>query len=221
MWLLWWTGCRHCRRLMPNVRTSRGRQHFACTTTIAICILYPNMYSTPQFTLANRSTALCLACSASLPPKNNDIHITNCCGRPICPTCIGNNSRLIAARPGRVPNRCRACRAGLTTHREQAPRDLLRVVHLSERAQLVLEPPEGIRLHPAGPARRHMGVRPVKFRAAQLAVDEGGQHVSEVAHRSRTRLSRCASAARNWARPRWMRLRTVPSFTPMVAAISS
>ena len=107
MWLLWWTGCRHCRRLMPNVRTSRGRQHFACTTTIAICILYPIMYSTPQFTLANRSTALCLACSASLPPKNNDIHITNCCGRPICPTCIGNNSRLTRYNP------CLACLEGV------------------------------------------------------------------------------------------------------------
>src|SRR6185437_14652625 len=41
-------------------------------------------------------------------------------------------------------------------------------------------------------------------------------------HRSRTRrsLSRCARAARSCARPRWIRLRTVPSFTPMVAAIS-
>jgi hypothetical protein len=33
--------------------------------------------------------------------------------------------------------------------------------------------------------------------------------------------ARCARASRSWARPRWMRERTVPSFTPSVAAISS
>ncbi len=32
---------------------------------------------------------------------------------------------------------------------------------------------------------------------------------------------RCARALRSWDRPRWMRERTVPSFTPRVAAISS
>ncbi|CAO0825802.1 hypothetical protein SMICM17S_08486 [Streptomyces microflavus] len=32
---------------------------------------------------------------------------------------------------------------------------------------------------------------------------------------------RCLSALRRCERPRWMRLRTVPSFTPRVAAISS
>ena len=32
---------------------------------------------------------------------------------------------------------------------------------------------------------------------------------------------RCSSAMRNCARPRWIRLRTVPSLTPRVAAISS
>lgn len=87
-----------------DVRTSHD---CVCTTTIAICILYPIMYSTPEFTLVNRNTALCLACSASLPPKNNDIHITKCCRRPICPTCIGNNSRLTRYNP------CLACLEGV------------------------------------------------------------------------------------------------------------
>jgi hypothetical protein len=35
-----------------------------------------------------------------------------------------------------------------------------------------------MRLHAAGTAGRDVGVRPVKFRAAELAVDEGGQQVS-------------------------------------------
>ncbi len=33
--------------------------------------------------------------------------------------------------------------------------------------------------------------------------------------------ARCARASRSWARPRWMRERTVPSLTPSVALISS
>ena len=70
---------------------------------------------------------------------------------------------------------------------------------LGERAQLVLEPPQRARLHPARAARRQVGIGPVQLRAAELAVDERGQQVSEVTHRSRTRrsLSRCARAARS------------------------
>ena len=63
-------------------------------------------------------------------------------------------------------------------HREQAPGHVAAIAHLGERAQLVLEPPERVRLYPAGAAGRDVGVRPVKFRAAELAVDEGGQQVS-------------------------------------------
>lgn len=87
-------------------------------------------------------------------------------------------------------------------------------------------------------ARREMRVRPVQLGAVQLAVDEGGQLLLEMAHGSPAAFPdpvvsgpgldtpeeggcRCARAVRSWARPRWMRLRTVPSFTPSVAAISS
>ena len=48
----------------------------------------------------DRTTALCLACSSSLPPSKtaNDastaIYITKCCQRPICPSCISSNPRL-------------------------------------------------------------------------------------------------------------------------------
>ena len=90
-------------------------------------------------------------------------------------------------------------RARLGSHREQAAGDLIGVAHLGERAQLELEPPERVRLHPAGAAGGQVGIGPVKLRAAELAVDERGQQVSEVTHRSRTRrsLSRCARAARS------------------------
>ncbi|KIK10115.1 hypothetical protein K443DRAFT_81248 [Laccaria amethystina LaAM-08-1] len=84
------------------------------------------MYSTPNPTLIDRNTALCLACSASLPPKNNDIHITNCCRRPICPTCIGNNSRLMRYNP------CLACLEGVDVivSRSQSRTSLLEVRNL-------------------------------------------------------------------------------------------
>lgn len=93
---------------------SRSRQHCVCTTTTAICILYPIMYSTPEFTHINRNTALCLACSASLPPRNNDIYITSCCRKPICPTCIENNSRLTRYNP------CLACLEGVDVSRSKS-----------------------------------------------------------------------------------------------------
>lgn len=57
--------------------------------------------------------ALCLACSSSLPPTRiktkskanlgaataDDIYITHCCGRPICPSCIAKNPRLARYNP--------------------------------------------------------------------------------------------------------------------------
>ena len=124
-------------------------------------------------------------------------------------------TRLPRQRPGRD-------RAILMGHREQPPgHRVIGGVELAEGAQLALEPPQLRGLGPAHVAPGQVRVGPVKLRPGQFPVDQGGDQRSEMAHRSRTRRSRCARAARSCARPRWMRLRTVPSFTPMVAAISS
>ncbi|KAG1750163.1 hypothetical protein EDB19DRAFT_1629171 [Suillus lakei] len=54
------------------------------------------------------STALCLTCSSSLPPKfDADLFITECCARPICPTCISSNPRLRSYNP------CLSCLGGV------------------------------------------------------------------------------------------------------------
>ena len=96
-----------------------------------------------------------------------------------------------------------------------------------------------------------MGEHPLAGVMAQLAVDQGGEPVSQMVlaarrgpdcdplTRSRPLLQarerpwrserrsarasgdRCCRALRSCERPRWIRLRTVPSFTPRVAAISS
>ena len=59
-------------------------------------------------TIHDRRTTLCLACSSSLPPKSADaIYTTNCCKRPICPSCIASNPRLARYDP------CLACLAGV------------------------------------------------------------------------------------------------------------
>jgi len=61
-----------------------------------------------QYTMVgNRSVDLCLACSSSLPPRARDIFLTQCCTRPICPTCLSSNPRL-----GRY-NPCLACLGGV------------------------------------------------------------------------------------------------------------
>jgi hypothetical protein len=53
-------------------------------------------------------TALCLACSSSLPPKSSHpIFTTTCCSRPICPSCITANPRLAQYDP------CLACLGGV------------------------------------------------------------------------------------------------------------
>ena len=91
----------------------------------------------------------------------------------------------------------------------------------------------GLELVAAGGAVGDVGEGAVAGLVAELAVDEGGDAGAEVAHGDRLRRpgshgrrrraggARCSSAARSWARPRWMRLRTVPSLMPSVAAISS
>ncbi|KAF9560471.1 hypothetical protein CPC08DRAFT_665341 [Agrocybe pediades] len=62
----------------------------------------------------DRNTTLCLACSSSLPPVRQissdelrKIHITKCCQRPICPSCIAVNPRLSRYDP------CLACLGGV------------------------------------------------------------------------------------------------------------
>lgn len=66
-------------------------------------------------------------------------------------------------------------RVRLAGHREETSGHVPAVGYLGERTQVVLELPEDVRLHATGTARRHVGVRPVKLRAAKLAIDEGGQ----------------------------------------------
>ncbi|KAI0368720.1 hypothetical protein BV20DRAFT_968785 [Pilatotrama ljubarskyi] len=55
------------------------------------------------------STALCLACSASLPPRKAEarVYYTPCCSRPICPLCVTTNPRLTRYNP------CLRCLAGV------------------------------------------------------------------------------------------------------------
>ena len=60
--------------------------------------------------LALSSVSLCLACSASLPPRTEDSKVfhTLCCSRPICPTCVAANPRLTRYNP------CLLCLAGVS-----------------------------------------------------------------------------------------------------------
>lgn len=74
--------------------------------------------------LIDRTTTLCLACSSSLPPLKspapstssfsakgqdaNALFITQCCQRPICPSCISLNPRLARYNP------CLVCLGGVS-----------------------------------------------------------------------------------------------------------
>ncbi|KAI0360123.1 hypothetical protein OH77DRAFT_1472199 [Trametes cingulata] len=55
------------------------------------------------------SISLCLACSASLPPRkvNAKLYYTQCCSRPICPNCVTSNPRLTRYNP------CLRCLGGV------------------------------------------------------------------------------------------------------------
>ena len=70
----------------------------------------------------NPNTTLCLACSSSLPPRfvqvigkppetslafSSEVYLTQCCRRPICPTCLTTNPRLARYNP------CLACLGGV------------------------------------------------------------------------------------------------------------
>ncbi|KZP31721.1 hypothetical protein FIBSPDRAFT_944792 [Athelia psychrophila] len=65
----------------------------------------------PVKTGLDRTTTLCLACSSSLPPlkagAEHSLFVTNCCRRPICPSCIASNPRLARYDP------CLACLGGV------------------------------------------------------------------------------------------------------------
>ena len=74
--------------------------------------------------IIDRTTTLCLACSSSLPPLKsptpssssfsakgqdaNALFITQCCQRPICPSCISSNPRLARYNP------CLVCLGGVS-----------------------------------------------------------------------------------------------------------
>ncbi len=79
---------------------------------------------------------------------------------------------------------------------------------------------EGIRLHQHGPMRRSGTSR---SRPRSRSPRHGDQNRIHAASAGRTGPpgARCGKACRSWRRPRWMRLRTVPSLIPRVAAISS
>lgn len=78
----------------------------------------------------SETAPLCLACSSSLPPRlwertlesakdgsaaspscsrrsSSELFLTQCCGRPICPSCVTSNPRLVRYNP------CLACLGGL------------------------------------------------------------------------------------------------------------
>ncbi|KAI9000553.1 hypothetical protein BD414DRAFT_430027 [Trametes punicea] len=59
---------------------------------------------------ASSSVPLCLACSASLPPRKTEekVYYTRCCSRPICPKCVSSNPRLTRYNP------CLRCLAGVS-----------------------------------------------------------------------------------------------------------
>ncbi|KDQ59058.1 hypothetical protein JAAARDRAFT_192612 [Jaapia argillacea MUCL 33604] len=66
--------------------------------------------NSPPQTPSNRmpNTTLCLACSSSLPPRLlSSVHITPCCSKPICPSCISTNPRLTRYNP------CLLCLGGV------------------------------------------------------------------------------------------------------------
>ncbi|KAL4254631.1 LysM domain-containing protein [Pleurotus pulmonarius] len=69
------------------------------------------------------ASALCLACSSSLPPRSHahEVFVTPCCGRPICPTCLKSNPRLARYDP------CLACLGGVdavASSRSQRPNNI-------------------------------------------------------------------------------------------------
>ncbi|KAI0064740.1 hypothetical protein BV25DRAFT_1822488 [Artomyces pyxidatus] len=57
----------------------------------------------------NANTILCLACSSSLPPRllREQLFLTRCCNRPICPSCLAKNPRLARYDP------CLVCLGGV------------------------------------------------------------------------------------------------------------
>ena len=115
--------------------------------------------------------------------------------------------------------------AGLATHHVAVPPEQRGIVHrpVGVGGQLVAEAPaasaEGDTRDagPHGAAHRDPGTARPSTGIRRLAT--GARSTSRAGRASLG--SRCARASRSWARPRWMRERTVPSFTPSVAAISS
>ncbi|KZT73125.1 hypothetical protein DAEQUDRAFT_762479 [Daedalea quercina L-15889] len=80
--------------------------------------------NSPRSPLIDPSTSLCLTCSSSLPPRKplasptspkvkpplpagDEIFLTECCRRPICPACVRANPRLVRYNP------CLRCLGGV------------------------------------------------------------------------------------------------------------
>src|SRR5450631_591993 len=130
--------------------------------------------------------------------------------------------------PGkRAPVPAQRNRAAGLADEHQPPRQRVADRRVRQAAHPLLQLAQRVDLRPALLARGQVRVRPVPLGGAELTVDKGRQVTSQVTHAGPPRLAsarrgrRCSSAVRSWARPRWIRLRTVPSFTPRVAAISS
>ncbi|KAG1771032.1 hypothetical protein EDD22DRAFT_769581 [Suillus occidentalis] len=65
------------------------------------------------------STTLCSTCSSCLPSKADaDLFMTECCARPICPTCISSNPRLRSYNP------CLSCLGGVGVVSSAFTRDI-------------------------------------------------------------------------------------------------
>ena len=113
---------------------------------------------------------------------------------------------------------------------------------LAEGVHPPLESPEGRGFLTAPAAPGQMTEHPVTLVAPEFPVDQGRKALARAGHsccpaaagagrvdvQSRLRHAapvrrgrRCSRDWRSCARPRWIRLRTVPSFTPRVSAISS
>ncbi|KJA26385.1 hypothetical protein HYPSUDRAFT_52658 [Hypholoma sublateritium FD-334 SS-4] len=101
--------------------------------------------------LIDRTTTLCLACSSSLPPLKspalstssfsaeglagdvNALFITQCCQRPICPSCISANPRLARYNP------CLVCLGGVSAVASRATSSTYTPDHSSTKGE---DPPK-------------------------------------------------------------------------------
>lgn len=101
--------------------TQRRRHPHHCSVVFLLVYSLLLTMNSSRSTL-DPSISLCLACSASLPPRKalaspaspkcaskhpDEIFLTECCQRPICPACVRANPRLVRYNP------CLRCLGGV------------------------------------------------------------------------------------------------------------